>query len=132
MGVRIEKYLLRLGQKFIEILGAILKGQKGYLRPESFLPFPSQEARGPFMRKALQPWEFLLLILSGRANLNRQKVIDGRIEENRIPKGRLREKRIRFTDEEHRKMAVKGKGIDRKLLERVVAVVAPDTILAWN
>ena len=84
------------------------------------------------MSRALQPWEFLLFTLSGWMNRYQQRMIDYLIEENRILKGKLRVKRIRFTDDERRRLAVKGKALGRKLLGRVATVVTPDTILAWH
>jgi transposase InsO family protein len=84
------------------------------------------------MIKALQPWEFLLFTLSGWMNRHQQRVIDYLIEENRILKGKYRGKRIRFTDNERRRLAVKGKALGRKLLEKVASIVTPDTILSWH
>ena len=84
------------------------------------------------MSKGLQPWEFLLITLSGWMNRHQQRVIDYLIEENRILKGKYRGKRIRFTDDERRRLAVKGKALGRKMLKEVASIVTPDTILAWH
>jgi hypothetical protein len=84
------------------------------------------------MNKALQPWEFLLITLSGWMNRHQQRVIDYLIEENRILKGKFRGKRIRLTDDERRRLAVKEKAIGRKLLREVDSIFTPDTILAWH
>ncbi len=61
------------------------------------------------MSKAIQPWEFLLITSSGWVNRHQQRVIDHLIEENHILKGKFCGKRIRFTDNERRRLAVKGK-----------------------
>ena len=84
------------------------------------------------MNRALKPWEFLLLTLSGWMNRHQQRMIDYLIEENRILKEKFRGKRIRFTDDERRRLAVKGKALGRKLLGRVATIVTPNTILAWH
>ncbi len=84
------------------------------------------------MNRALQPWEFLLITLSGWMNRHQQRVIDYLIEENRILKGKFCGKRIRFTDNERRRLAVKAKALGRKLLGKVASVASPDTILAWH
>ena len=84
------------------------------------------------MSRALQPWKFLLLTVSGWMNRYQQRVIDYLIEENRILKGKLRGKRIRFTDDERRRLAVKGKALGRKLLREVDSIFAPNTILTWH
>jgi hypothetical protein len=83
------------------------------------------------MNRTLQPWEFLLITLSGWMNRHQQRVIDYLIEENRILKRKFCGKRIRCTDNERRRLAVKAKALGRKLLEKVASVASPDMILAW-
>ncbi len=80
----------------------------------------------------LQPWQLLLVSLAGWINRHQQDVIAYIQEENRILKGKLKGKRIRFTDDERRRLAVKGKALGRKLLREVASIVTPDTILAWH
>jgi HTH-like domain len=53
------------------------------------------------------------------------------IEENRILRARLRG-RIRFTDEERRRLAVPGHRVGRRRLCQVATIVTPDTILRWH
>ena len=55
------------------------------------------------MSNALQPWEFLLITLSGWVNRHQQNVIDYLIEENRVLKGMLGKKGIRLTDDKRRR-----------------------------
>ena len=54
------------------------------------------------------------------------------LEENRVLKARLRGKKLRLTDDERRRLAVKGKALGRKLLAEVVGIVTPETLLAWH
>ncbi len=81
---------------------------------------------------ALQPWQLLLITLAGWINRHQQDVISYIQEENRILKGKLKGKRIRFTDDERHRLAVKGKALGRKVLDQFASVVTPDTILAWH
>jgi putative transposase len=81
---------------------------------------------------ALQSWQLLLVTLAGWINRQQQDVIAYIQEENRILKGKLKGKRIRFTDDERRRLAVKGKALGRKALRQVASIVTPDTILAWH
>ena len=81
---------------------------------------------------ALQPWQLLLVSLAGWINRHQQDVIAYIQEENRILKSKLKGKRIRFTDDERRRLAVKGKALGRKVLREVASIVTPDTILAWH
>ncbi len=77
----------------------------------------------------LQAWQLLLVTLAGWVNRNQQDVITYIQEENRILKSKFKGKRIRFTDDERRRLAVKGKALGRKVLREVGSIVTPDTIL---
>ena len=52
--------------------------------------------------------------------------------ENEVLKRQLNGRRARLTDDERRRLAVKGKALGRKVLATVVDIVTPDTILAWH
>ena len=77
------------------------------------------------------PWQFFVITVAGWINRNQQDVIDYLVAENRVLKGQLRGKRVHLTDDERRRLAVKGKVLGRKLLEDVATIVTPDTIIAW-
>ena len=53
-------------------------------------------------------------------------------EENKVLKARLRGRKLRFTDDERRRLAVKGKALSRKLLAEVAGIVTSNTLLAWH
>lgn len=80
------------------------------------------------MSPALQ---FLLLVFAGWVNREQQDQIDYLREENRILLEQLQGKRIRLTDDQRRRLAVKGKTVGRKVLREIAGIVTPDTILAW-
>ena len=40
--------------------------------------------------------------------------------------------RLRFNDDQRRRLAVRAKGLGRKLLSDVATLVTPDTLLAWH
>ncbi len=77
------------------------------------------------------PWQFFLITIAGWNNRHQQDVIDFLVEENRVLKGQLRGKRLRLSDDERRRLAVKGKALGRKILGDVATIVTPDTIMAW-
>ena len=81
---------------------------------------------------AFQAWQFLLVALAGWMNRHQQDVIDYIREENRFLRSKLKGKRIRFTDEGRRRLAVKGKALGRSVLNRVASIITPDTILRWH
>ncbi len=70
-----------------------------------------------------QPWQLLLVTLAGWINRQQQDVIAYIQEENRILKNKLKGKRIRFTDDERRRLAVKGKVLGRKVLGEFASIV---------
>ncbi len=41
-------------------------------------------------------------------------------------------KRLRFTDDERRRLAVKGEALGNRVLREVASIVTPNTILAWH
>jgi hypothetical protein len=41
-------------------------------------------------------------------------------------------RRHRFTDDQRRRLAVKGKPLGRKVLRQIATIVTPDTILVWH
>ena len=67
----------------------------------------------------IHPWKFLLITVAGWINRHQQDVIDYLVEENRILKGQLRGRRLRLSDDERRRLALKGKALGRSVLEKV-------------
>ncbi len=59
-----------------------------------------------------------------------QALIDYLIEENRVLKAQLEGQRLRFTDAQRRRLAVKAKVLGRQLLDELETLVTPDTLLA--
>ena len=41
-------------------------------------------------------------------------------------------RRLRFNDDERRRLAVRAKGLSRKLLAEIASLVTPDSLLAWH
>ena len=80
----------------------------------------------------LQPWQLYLVILAGWVNRQQQQVIEYLRTENQVLKEKLGKKRILLTDDQRRRLAVKGKVLGRKMLEEVGTLFTPDTILRWH
>lgn len=78
------------------------------------------------------PTYLLLGILAGWLNRQQQAVIEYLRTENEILKRQLGRRRLRLTDDERRRLAVKGKALGRKMLDSVARVVTPETILTWH
>ena len=52
--------------------------------------------------------------------------------ENQVLTEQLKGKRLRLTDDQRRKLAIRGRALGRKLLAEVATIVSPETILAWH
>jgi dynactin complex subunit len=84
------------------------------------------------MSNAIQPFHLLVITLAGWLNHHQQAVIDYLIEENRVLKEQIEGQRLRFTDEQRIRLAVKAKALGRQLLDELKTLVTPDTLLAWH
>jgi transposase InsO family protein len=83
------------------------------------------------MDSPARPLAFLLLVFSGWINRRQQDVISYLLEENRVLRAAHGSHRIRLTDDQRRRLAVKGKALGRRRLADVAGIVTPDTILRW-
>jgi len=81
------------------------------------------------MSSAIQAFHLLVIAVAGWLNRQSQEVIDYLIEENRVLKEQVEGQRLRFTDEQRIRLAVKAKGLGRRLLDERKTLVTPDTLL---
>ena len=75
--------------------------------------------------------QLLVLIFAGWVNRSQQNVIEYLEEENRVLREQLGGKRLRFSDQQRRRLAVKAKSIGRRGLSQIGTLVTPDTLLRW-
>jgi transposase InsO family protein len=84
------------------------------------------------VEKTLNPFQFVVIVLAGWMNQRQQNVIEYLREENRVLREQLGDRRLRFTDDQRRRLAVRAKGLGRKLLMEIATLVTPATLLAWH
>jgi hypothetical protein len=84
------------------------------------------------MPRMLDPVQFVLVAVAGWMNQRQQQTIEYLREENRVLREQLGNRRVRFHDDQRRRLAVRAKGLGRKLLAEVATLVTPDTLLAWH
>jgi putative transposase len=60
------------------------------------------------------------------------QIIDYLREENRVLREQLGQRRLRFNDDQRRRLAVKAKGLPRRLLDEMSPFVTWETLLAWH
>jgi transposase InsO family protein len=114
----------------VALLGSFQPLDPAWSRADA-IAFPSLFI-GIDMSFVLQPWQLLLLILAGWVNRQQQEVVDYLRTENQVLKEKLGKRRILLSDDQRRRLAVKGKIPGRKLLGEIGTLVTPDTLLRWH
>src|SRR5438477_12914395 len=84
------------------------------------------------MRAALGPFSFLVVSIAGWMNQRQQQVIEYLIEENRVLREQIGDRRMRFTNDQRCRLAARAKKLSRRLLAQVATIVTPQTLLAWH
>ena len=78
------------------------------------------------------PLQFLMMLFAGWVNRHQQDVIEYLQAENRALLMQLGGKRLRFTDQQRHRLAVRAKAVGRKGLFELDTLVTPDTLLRWH
>jgi len=84
------------------------------------------------MRATFEPFSFLVISIAGWMNQHQQQVIGYVVEENRVLREQIGDRRMRFNDDQRRRLAARAKKLGRKLLAHVASIVTPETLLAWH
>src|SRR6516164_3026481 len=84
------------------------------------------------MRANLDPFSFVVISIAGWMNQHQQHVIEYLIEENRVLREQIGNRRLRFSDNQRRRLAAKAKKLGRRLLAQVATIVTPETLMAWR
>jgi hypothetical protein len=71
---------------------------------------------------------FLVLWMAGWIHSRQLEVIEFLREENRVLREQLGGRRLRFTEDQQRRLAVKGRSIGRRRLGELAGLVTPDTL----
>jgi putative transposase len=84
------------------------------------------------MVTGLDPLSFLVMSFAGWINRRQQRIIEYLVEENRVLREQIGKRRMRFTDDQRRRLAARAKKLSRKVLAHVARIVTPETLLAWH
>ena len=84
------------------------------------------------MPRVLDPLRFVLIAVAGWMNQRQSQIIDYLREENRVLREQLGERRLKFNDDQRRRLAAKAKGLGGRILAEVGTIVTPETLLAWH
>jgi hypothetical protein len=72
-----------------------------------------------------------VVTVAGFIHRRHQDVIEYHREENRVLREQLGGRRLRLTDNQRRRLAVRAQALGRAALNGLVCIVTPDTLLAW-
>ena len=75
---------------------------------------------------------FLVAAVTSWLHHEHAEVVAYLIEENRTLRAQLRGRRLPLTDDQRRRLAVRGQRLGRARLRAVATIVTPDTILRWH
>jgi hypothetical protein len=75
---------------------------------------------------------FCLIALAGWINHHQYQVIDYLREENRLLREQLGERRLRFNDDQRRRLAAKAKALGHRLMKEMTPIVTWETLLTWH
>src|SRR6266496_6657825 len=74
------------------------------------------------MHALLDPFSFLVVALAGWMNQQQQHVIYYLMEENRVLREQIGNRRMRFSDNQRRRLAAKARTLSQKLLAQVATI----------
>ena len=80
------------------------------------------------MQAGLDPFTFLIVTIADWMNQRQQQVIEYLMEENRVLREQIGNRRMGFTDNRRCRLAVKAKRLNRKVLAQVATIVTPETL----
>ena len=93
---------------------------------------PSANDNHRTVKRCLNPFDFVVIAVAGWMSRRQQDAIEYLREENRVLREQLGKRRLRFSDHQRCRLAVRGKRLGRKLLSEIATLVTPATLLAWH
>jgi hypothetical protein len=74
----------------------------------------------------------LLAALIGWLDRRQQETVAYLVVENRVLRKQLQGRRLRLSDDERCRLAIRGHRLGRRVLRQIATIVTPDTILRWH
>lgn len=79
--------------------------------------------RASVMPRVLDPFRFVLICIAGWMNQRQLHIIDYLREENLVLREQPSGRRVRFNDNQRRRVAAKAEGLGRRILAEVATIV---------
>ena len=74
----------------------------------------------------------MVLAVAGWMSRHQQGVIAYLVEENRVLREQMGNRRLKFNDDQRRRLAAKAKKLGRTTLGQVATIATPETLLTWH
>src|SRR3954464_12728728 len=74
----------------------------------------------------------VLMVLTGWLDRRERHTVAYLIEENRLLRRQLGGRRLRLTDDDRRRLAVRAYRLGRAALREIATIATPDTLLRWH
>ena len=74
----------------------------------------------------------VLGVLTGWLDRREREVVAYLIEENRLLRRQLGNRRVRLTDDDRRRLAARAYRVGRAALREIATIATPDTLLRWH
>jgi helix-turn-helix protein len=76
--------------------------------------------------------QWLLLVLTSWLERREREVVGYLVVENRLLRRQLGTRRVRLTDADRRRLAVRAIRVGRRTLREIASIATPDTLLRWH
>ena len=76
--------------------------------------------------------QLVLMILTGWLGRREREALAYLIEENRLLRRQVGGRRLRLTDDDRRRLAVRALRVGRRALREIATIVTPDTLFRWH
>jgi hypothetical protein len=76
--------------------------------------------------------QIVLGVLAGWLDRREREAVAFLIEENRLLRRQLGNQRLRFSDDDRRRLAAQAYRVGRAVLREIATIATPDTLLRWH
>jgi hypothetical protein len=76
--------------------------------------------------------QMVLGVLAGWLDRRERDIVAYLIEENRLLRRQRGRRRVRFTDDDRRRLAARAHRVGRAALRQIATIATPDTLLRWH
>jgi putative transposase len=76
--------------------------------------------------------QMVLCVLTGWLDRREREAVAYLIEETRLLRRQLGTRRLRLTDDDRRRLAVRAHRVGRTALREIATIATPDTLLRWH